>query len=344
MLGTTLFEAGGPVAKAAATPNPAVAGQLVALDGTGSFHQDALRNIVGFAWDLDNNGTFEVTGPFASVSFPAVGNYPITLRVTDDSVPAKTDDDQLFIVIDTPPLAPTANAGGPYVFCQGGPKWFLDGTGSVNPDQGQSEPGQPGDTISYAWDLDGDGQFDDATGPTPDVTAFFAGLAVGNYVIQLQVTDTTATSYPSSGMGNLIDTDSSVLRVKDAVDCICVSNLAARPKPGKVQLTWTHRAGVDHYNVYRSTVSGGPYVKIGSTTSTYSTYLDSTVVNGTMYHYVVEGSQFTQPGTVPVQSSQCEAGCWPLNNTIAITRGCLPGVLQRGPGRHPRPCLGGCAP
>jgi hypothetical protein len=68
--------------------------------------------------------------------------------------------------------------------------------------------------------------------------------------------------------------------------CANVDDLAARPKSGKVQLTWTH-TGAHHYNVYRGTISGGPYLKIASTTSTYSTYLDSAVVNGTTYYYVV---------------------------------------------------------
>jgi hypothetical protein len=66
----------------------------------------------------------------------------------------------------------------------------------------------------------------------------------------------------------------------------CVDDLAARPKAGKVQLTWTH-TGAHHYNVYRGTIDGGPYLEIAATGSTYSTYLDKTVVNGTTYYYVV---------------------------------------------------------
>ncbi len=290
MLGQTLFESGGPVAVATATPNPAVANQLIALNGTNSFHQDAGRSIVSYVWDLDNNGSFETPGPFASVSFPAVGSYPVKLRVTDNSSPAKTADDQLILIVDTPPLAPTASAGGPYSFCPG-LKWFLDASKSKNPDEGQSEPGKPGDTMSYAWDLDGDGQFDDATGATPDVTAFIGGLGVGSHLIQLRVTDTTSTSFPSSGLGNLSDTDSTVVEVRSATDpaCNCIRDLVGRAKPGKVDLLWTH-SGADHYNVYRGTVTGGPYLKIGSTTSTYSTYLDSTVTNGLTYYYVVRGA------------------------------------------------------
>ncbi|MCI0538326.1 MAG: PKD domain-containing protein [Verrucomicrobiales bacterium] len=289
MLNQTVFDTGEPVAVAQAIPNPGVVGQTITFDGTSSFHQDAARSIVQWDWDLDNNGTFETPGPIVSRSFPAIGNYPVTLRVTDDSSPVKTDTTTVIVIIDTPPIAPTANANGPYNFCPGAKPWFLDGTGSVNPDEGMHEPGQPGDTIiEYAWELDGDNDFDDAFGPNPNVTAYFEGLGTGSYLIQLRVTDRTATSFPSSGMGNLSDTDSAQVYVLSGTDpkCDCVENLAARPKDGKVQLTWTP-TGAHHYNIYRGTIAGGPYLKIASTPSAYSTYLDGAVVNGTTYYYVV---------------------------------------------------------
>jgi hypothetical protein len=294
MLQRTLFEAGGPVAVAKANPNPAVAGQTIQLDGSDSYHQDGSKLIDSWDWDLDNDGIFETSGPFASVSFPAVGNYPVKLKVSDNGSPEKTAETVLTILVTTPPVAPTAKAGGPYNFCPGAKPWFLDGTGSTNPDEGQHEPGQPGDTIvSYEWDLDGDGQFDDATGPQPDVTAFFNGKPPGSYLIQLKVTDRTATSFPSSGFGNLSDTDTAVVVVLASTDpiCGCVDNLEARAKPGKVQLTWTH-TGAHHYNVYRGTIHGGPYLKIASTTSTYSVYIDFSVMNGTTYYYVVREANF----------------------------------------------------
>ena len=63
----------------------------------------------------------------------------------------------------------------------------FDGTGSI--------PAQPGDTLTYAWDLDGDGQFDDSTSPTPSWTY----TTNGTYEVRLKVTDQrggTATSDP----------------------------------------------------------------------------------------------------------------------------------------------------
>ena len=44
---------------------------------------------------------------------------------------------------------------------------------------------------------------------------------------------------------------------------------------------------VDGYNVYRSTVSGGPYTKINATLVPQTTFADDTVQAGVTYFYVV---------------------------------------------------------
>lgn len=215
----------------------------------------------------------------------------MTLRVTDNGTPEKAATGSVTVLITMPPVAPTANAGGPYNFCAQTANWFLDGSGSVNPDQGQSEPGRPGDRIqSYLWDLDGDGLFNDASGAQPNVSGVFQSLPAGTTrLVQLRVTDTTGSSFPSSGLGDLSSTASAVVRVRAGTDplCSCVGNLAARAKASKVQLTWSDTNAAAGYNVYRGTQSGGPYTLLGHTTSTYSTFLDSGVTLGSSYHYVV---------------------------------------------------------
>ncbi len=67
----------------------------------------------------------------------------------------------------TPDEAPQAQAGGPYTGSEGTAITF-DGAGSTSPSA----------TTTYAWDLDGDGAFDDATGATPShtYTTPFAGV------------------------------------------------------------------------------------------------------------------------------------------------------------------------
>jgi hypothetical protein len=310
MLGRTLFESGGPVAVGTATPNPSVAGQLITLSGAGSYHQDPARTIVAWDWDLDNNGTYETHALTATISYPAVGIYHAGLRVTDDTPGTpRTATTIVDINVSTPPLAPTANAGGPYRFCPG-QVWFLDASGSVNPDEGQHQAGPyPGDTINWVggflWDLNGDGVFSDATGKTPNVTAYFTALGPGSYLPQVKVTDTTASSYPVSGMPNLSSVASAEVRVFAATDpaCGCTTGLTARGKPYKMDLVWTPRAArPDHFNIYRGTVNGGPYTLLGAVPGTAAIYIDQTVGATGTYYYVVREAQLN--GSEICQSKQ----------------------------------------
>jgi hypothetical protein len=114
--------------------------------------------------------------------------------------------------------------------------------------------------------------------------------------------DGSFTYTPTAGFSG---TDSFAYRMRDAANHIsdpvpvtinvidpapvCISNLAARAKTGKIQLTWAH-IGAHHYNVYRGAISGGPYLKIAATSSTYSTYLDRAVASGPTYYYVVRAA------------------------------------------------------
>lgn len=58
-------------------------------------------------------------------------------------------------------LPPVANAGGPYTIAEGD-SLVLNASASTDPD--------PGDTLSYSWDVNGDGTFGDATGVNPTLT------------------------------------------------------------------------------------------------------------------------------------------------------------------------------
>jgi hypothetical protein len=289
MLHRTVFESGAPVAVGKCIPNPGIVGQLITLDGSDSYHQDASRSIIKWEWDLDSDGVFDAVGPFANATFSAVGSYPIKLRVTDDGNPARVAETIVIAIINTPPLPPTADADGPYIFCPG-QNWFLDGRKSVNPDEGQHQPGSyPGDTIQeYAWDLNGDTLFD-IYGPTPDVTAYFTAMGEGTYLVTLRVTDTTSQSYPSSGMPDLSSTTTAQVFVKSASDpdCGCVT-LTATPALKKVVLTWTVQPTAHHYNLYRGLTPGGPYSFIGSVAASVSpSYEDAPGVLNQVYYYVV---------------------------------------------------------
>jgi hypothetical protein len=63
------------------------------------------------------------------------------------------------------------------------------------------------------------------------------------------------------------------------------------PQPHSVDLSWTasQSSGVVGYNLYRGTVSGGPYSKVNSTPNADTTYTDTTVTAGQTYFYVAKG-------------------------------------------------------
>jgi fibronectin type 3 domain-containing protein len=68
---------------------------------------------------------------------------------------------------------------------------------------------------------------------------------------------------------------------------VSLSGTGVAPVQHSVALSWTASTStVTGYNVYRGTVSGGPYTKINSSLITGLTYTDSTVVSGTQYFYV----------------------------------------------------------
>lgn len=86
----------------------------------------------------------------------------------------------------TPPAndPPIADIGGPYVINEGS-SLSLDASGSSDPDS---------DGLTYAWDLDNDGAFDDATGVSPIVA--WASLPSGirddgTFTIRVSVSDGT---------------------------------------------------------------------------------------------------------------------------------------------------------
>lgn len=63
------------------------------------------------------------------------------------------------------------------------------------------------------------------------------------------------------------------------------SGITATPGDGWVSLTWSASDGATQYHLKRSTVSGGGFTTIASEAG--GSYLDTDVVNGTIYHYTV---------------------------------------------------------
>lgn len=120
---------------------------------------------------------------------------------------------------DTPAeCLPSADAGGPYVTAEGT---------DVQLSAAGSTPGtdaSAGDLTTYAWDLDGDGGYDDATGPA---VAFTAVGQDGVQSIGLQVSDEWG----------LTDTDSTTVTVTNVAPTVTISPVAPIDEGGTVTVS-----------------------------------------------------------------------------------------------------------
>ena len=88
---------------------------------------------------------------------------------------------------------------------------------------------------------------------------------------------------------------------------VALSGTGVQPVASSVDLTWTASTSSDvvGYNVYRGTVSGGPYTKLDSSAVSADTYTDRTVQSGQKYFYVVRSVDGS--GTESANSTEVSA-------------------------------------
>ncbi|MCB1207897.1 MAG: PKD domain-containing protein [Verrucomicrobiales bacterium] len=182
---TTLTQDDGVnAARITATPNPAACNQTITFDGSTSVDPTG-HNIVSYAWDFGDGAT--AAGMIVTHEYAHFGNYTAKLTITNDNVPALSDSEQHTITVNVGNNAPSAVVGGPYNINEG-QLFALDGSASSDPD------GTCGDSIvEYTWDLDNDGQYDDAFGATVVMSLSAqsaAGIAApGVHTVHLRVID-----------------------------------------------------------------------------------------------------------------------------------------------------------
>jgi subtilisin family serine protease len=161
------------IANAAPTPTialdrgvPAV-GAVTTLDASSS--TDADGRIDRYEWVVD--GTVIGRGETITHTFRSPGEHEVGLTVTDDDGATATA--TRTIRVNSPPVAHiVASTGTPAV----GESITFDASTSIDADGG---------IAAYEWDLDGDGTFDDATGPETGVAFDIAG----NRTVGLRVVD-----------------------------------------------------------------------------------------------------------------------------------------------------------
>jgi pimeloyl-ACP methyl ester carboxylesterase len=137
-------------------------GQNLSL--TGSAADPDIGQTLTYSWDINGDGTYgDATGQNPVVTpaqLAALGGivsgtvYNVRVRVTD-GIAFTTSSATTFTMNNLPPVA---NNGGPYSVTEG-QNLSLNAGGSTDP--------YPGDTLSYTWDVNGDGVYGDATGVNP---------------------------------------------------------------------------------------------------------------------------------------------------------------------------------
>jgi PKD repeat protein len=152
---------------APAVPN---AGEKVRFDASGSV-DDAQVPPDGYDWDLNGDNDFpDAEGPVAELAFGSPGDKTVRLRVTDADGAASIE--TRTVHVNHPPVANFVPSPRSPLAAEA-----IDFT-SISTD--------PEDPIAAeAWDLDGDGQFDDGRGKT--VSRSFA--EPGPHTVGLRVTD-----------------------------------------------------------------------------------------------------------------------------------------------------------
>ncbi|MDZ4860211.1 MAG: PQQ-dependent sugar dehydrogenase [Candidatus Hydrogenedentes bacterium] len=108
-------------------------------------HDDDPGDVITFEWDFDNDGDFsDSTDIEPAISFPSIGNYPVSLKVTD--LEGLFDIDTILIAVDNGPPVATILEPLSSLTWRVGDVIDFDGEGN-DPDSGAMDP------ETFMWEL-----------------------------------------------------------------------------------------------------------------------------------------------------------------------------------------------
>ena len=150
---------------------------------------------------VENDGSDPIVGVFDGLPEGTILTdflgAPLDARISYLGLDETTGNDVVLTII-LGNLAPIADAGGPYSI-EEGESLSLDASGSSDPDD---------DTLSYEWDLNGDGDFSDAIGVAPmltwdDLVALGMG-DIAEFEVTVSVDDGRANAVTDSAIVNVL--------------------------------------------------------------------------------------------------------------------------------------------
>ncbi len=195
-----------PTAVATASVTSGNAPLAVTFSGLGSTDPDA-GDTLTYAWDLDGDNLLDdSTAAQPTFNYTTPGSHTVTLKVTDPDGAFSTA--TVVVKVNAPPKAvatasPTSGTAPLAV--------TFNGSASTDAD---------GDTLTYAWDLDGDSLLDDSTAAQPT----FNYTTPGTYTVTLKVTDT----------GGAFSTATVVVKVNATPNAVATANVTSGNAPLQV--------------------------------------------------------------------------------------------------------------
>lgn len=187
-------------------------------------------------------------------------------------------------------------------------------------------------SINLTWgSATGAASYDVRYGTTTGVYLASATGVISPYVLTGLTAGTTyfISIQAKNAVGTGTVFNSNELNAKTAVGA--PSGLAAVSTPGNAALSWGAVSGATNYNVYRSTTTNGPYTQVASAV-TATTYNDNSVVNGTIYYYVVrtfngiESADSSEVATRPIGNFTLAAATVNSSTQASVSWGAATGA------------------
>ena len=203
-----------PVADAGVTQSVHV-GDLVQLDGTGSFDEETPSEDLFYDWTFLSVPTGSAAilvgadAPTPTFVVDLVGDYVVSLVVTDEGGLSSEPDEMTISSLNAPPNADAGPDQGTFA----GDLVFLDGTGSSDPDL---------DPLTFTWTLIGRPQ--DSTATLSDSNTqnpSFVPDLPGVYEIQLTLNDGSVDSAPDTVTVLVVTPeDFACVRISEAINLV----------------------------------------------------------------------------------------------------------------------------